>query len=233
MFKKVRADVQNRLVKVEIVRVQGGGVAQSQEEEHARDEPLIPGKILGGHAGLLQIFKGRDGVHPVVELPGIVDGGVAVGKVDLHGAAELRFHLFGDLQKPVPQAEEDLVGEGPQAETDDLLTAMYDSMAETLTDEQRTMLLKRVEDYEAKNGVTTKTTALKKKIKKTATVSEKDDERKNVEKAIDKAMKNVDYTLLQKEGSYTKSVEVNGKRYTVELKDNGIASCNGVEKEFE
>ena len=123
------------------------------------------------------------------------------------------------------------VGEGPQAETDDLLTAMYDSMAETLTDEQRAMLLKRVDDYEAKNGVTTKTTALKKKIKKTATDTEKETERANANNAIDKALEDVDYMALQKKDSYTKSVKVNGKMYTVEIKD-GVASCNGVKREW-
>lgn len=123
------------------------------------------------------------------------------------------------------------VGEGPQAETDDLLTAMYDSMAETLTDEQRAMLLKRVDDYEAKNGVTTKTTALKKKIEKTATDTEKEMARANANKAIDKALEDVDYVALQKKDSYTRSVKVNGKLYTVEIKD-GVASCNGVKREW-
>ena len=123
------------------------------------------------------------------------------------------------------------VGEGPQAETDDLLTAMYDSMAETLTDEQRAMLLKRVDDYEAKNGVTTKTTALKKKIEKTATDTEKETARANANKAIDKALEDVDYVALQKKDSYTRSVKVNGKLYTVEIKD-GVASCNGVKREW-
>lgn len=123
------------------------------------------------------------------------------------------------------------VGEGPQAETDDLLTAMYDSMAETLTDEQRAMLLKRVDDYEAKNGVTTKTTALKKKIEKTATDTEKETERANANKAIDKALEDVNYVSLQKKGSYTRNVKVNGKLYTVEIKD-GVATCNGVKREW-
>ena len=125
------------------------------------------------------------------------------------------------------------VGEGPQAETDDLLTAMYDSMAETLTDEQRAMLLKRVDDYEAKNGVTTKTTALKKKIKKTATDTEKDDARRNANKAIENVLENVDYTTLKKKGSYTKSVKIGKEFYDVVVNSNGTATCNGVKKEFE
>lgn len=124
------------------------------------------------------------------------------------------------------------VGEGPQAATDDLLTATYDRMAETLTDEQRAQLLEMVDDYEVKNGVTTKTTALKKKIKKTATDTEKDAERRNANKAIDKALEDIDYLTLQKKDSYTKSVKVNGKLYTVELNKDGMASCNGVKREF-
>ena len=124
------------------------------------------------------------------------------------------------------------VGEGPQAETDDLLTAMYDSMAETLTDEQRAMLLKRVDDYEKNNGVTTKTTALKKKIKKTATDTEKETERANANKAIDKALEDVDYYTLQKKGSYTKRVKIGKEFYDVVVNSDGTATCNGVKREW-
>ena len=123
------------------------------------------------------------------------------------------------------------VGEGPQAATDDFLEAMYDRMAANLTDEQRADLVNMVEEYERKNGVTTKTTALKKKIEKTATDTEKETARANANKAIDKALEDVDYVALQKKGSYTKSVKVNGKMYTVEIKD-GVASCNGVKREW-
>lgn len=123
------------------------------------------------------------------------------------------------------------VGEGQQAATDDFLEAMYDSMAANLTDEQRAELVNMVEEYERKNGVTTKTTALKKKIKKTATNTEKETELANANKAIDKALEDVNYMALQKNGSYTKSVKVNGKLYTVEIKD-GVASCNGVKREW-
>lgn len=123
------------------------------------------------------------------------------------------------------------LGEGKQTVDLDYLEAMYDSMAETWNDEQRDNLWSMVDEYEVENGVSPKTTALKKKIKKTATDTEKKTERANANKAIDKAMEDIDYMKLMK-GGYTKSVKVNGKRYTVELKDNGIASCNGVEKEF-
>lgn len=123
------------------------------------------------------------------------------------------------------------VGEGPQAATDDLMEALYNSVADDLTEQKRADLLKMVEDYEKNNGVTTKTTALKKKIKKTATDTEKDAERRNANKAIDKALEDVDYVTLQRKGGYTKSVKVNGKPYTVEIKD-GVASCNGVKREF-
>lgn len=123
------------------------------------------------------------------------------------------------------------VGEGPQAETDDFLEAMYDRMEANLTDEQRADLVNMVEEYERKNGITTKTTALKKKIEKTATDTEKNTARANANKAIDKALEDVDYVALQKKGSYTKGVKVNGKLYTVEIKD-GVASCNGVKREW-
>ena len=124
------------------------------------------------------------------------------------------------------------VGEGQQAETDDLMEALYNSVADDLTEQKRADLVNMVEEYERKNGVTTKTTALKKKIKKTATDTEKDEERRNANKAIDKAMEDVDYVTLQKKGGYTRSVKVNGKLYTVEIKD-GVASCNGVKREFQ
>lgn len=153
--------------------------------------------------------------------------GYRIKKAEIAKKRERLLSKFPDLETTYVD-----VGEGQQAETDDLMEALYNSVADDLTEQKRADLVNMVEEYERKNGVTTKTTALKKKIKKTATVSEKDDERKNVEKAINKATENVDYMKLRK-GSYTKSVEVNGKRYTVELKDNGIASCNGVEKEFE
>ena len=124
------------------------------------------------------------------------------------------------------------VGEGPQAATDDFLEAMYDRMAATLTDEQRADLLKMVEDYESKHGVTTKTTALKKKIEKTATDTEKETARVNANKAIDKALEDVDYMALQKKGSYTKSVKIGKEFYDVVVNSNGTATCNGVKKEF-
>lgn len=123
------------------------------------------------------------------------------------------------------------VGEGQQAATDDLMEALYNSVADDLTEQKRADLVNMVEEYERKNGVTTKTTALKKKIKKTATDTEKDDARRNANKAIDKALEDVDYVALQRKGGYTRSVKVNGKLYTVEIKD-GVASCNGVKREW-
>lgn len=123
------------------------------------------------------------------------------------------------------------VGEGQQAATYDLMEALYDSVADYLTEQKRADLVNMVEEYERKNGVTTKTTALKKKIKNTAIDTEKETERANANKAIDKALDDVNYMALQKNGSYTKSVKVNGKLYTVEIKD-GVASCNGVKREW-
>lgn len=123
------------------------------------------------------------------------------------------------------------VGEGQQAATDDLMEALYNSVADDLTEQKRADLVNMVEEYERKNGVTTKTTALKKKIKKTATDTEKHDARRNANNAIDKALEDVDYVALQRKGGYTRSVKVNGKLYTVEIKD-GVASCNGVKREW-
>lgn len=125
------------------------------------------------------------------------------------------------------------VGEGQQAATDDLMEALYNSVADDLTEQKRADLVNMVEEYERKNGVTTKTTALKKKIKKTATDTEKDDARRNANKAIDKALENVDYTSLQKKGSYTKSVKIGKEFYDVVVNSDGTATCNGVKREFE
>lgn len=125
------------------------------------------------------------------------------------------------------------VGEGQQAETDDLMEALYNSVADDLTEQKRVDLVNMVEEYERKNGVTTKTTALKKKIKKTATDTEKDEARRNSNKAIDKALEDVDYTTLQKKGSYTKSVKIGKKFYDVVVNSDGTATCNGVKREFQ
>ena len=124
------------------------------------------------------------------------------------------------------------LGEGKQTVDLDYLEAMYDSMAETWNDEQRDNLWSMVDEYEVENGVSPKTTALKKKIKKTATDTEKDDARRNANKAIDKALENVDYTTLSKKGSYTKSVKIGKEFYNVLVNSDGTATCNGVKKEF-
>lgn len=124
------------------------------------------------------------------------------------------------------------VGEGQQAATDDLMEALYNSVSDDLTEQKRADLLKMVDDYEKNNGVTTKTTALKKKIEKTATTKEKETARKNANKAIDKALEDVDYDTLQKKGSYTKSVKIGKEFYNVVVSSDGTATCNGVKKEW-
>lgn len=134
---------------------------------------------------------------------------------------------FPDLETTYVDA-----GEGPQAETDDLMEALYNSVADELTEQKRADLVNMVEEYERKNGVTTKTAALKKKIEKTATDTEKESARANANKAIDKALEDVDYVTLQRKGGYTRNVKVNGKLYTVEIKD-GVASCNGIKRMFQ
>lgn len=152
--------------------------------------------------------------------------GYRIKKAEIAKKRERLLAKFPDLETTYVD-----VGEGQQAATDDLMEALYNSVADDLTEQKRADLLKMVEDYEKNNGVTTKTTALKKKIKKTATDTEKETERANANKAIDKALEDVDYVVLQKKDSYTKSVKVNGKLYTVEIKD-GVASCNGVKREW-
>ena len=124
------------------------------------------------------------------------------------------------------------LGEGKQTVDLDYLEAMYDSMAETWNNEQRDNLWSMVDEYEVENGVSPKTTALKKKIKKTSTDTEKDDARRNANKAIDKALENVDYTSLQKKGSYTKSVKIGKEFYDVVVNSDGTATCNGVKREW-
>lgn len=152
--------------------------------------------------------------------------GYRIKKAEIAKKRERLLAKFPDLETTYVD-----VGEGQQAATDDLMEALYNSVADDLTEQKRADLVNMVEEYERKNGVTTKTTALKKKIKKTATDTEKDDARRNANKAIDKALENVDYMSLQNKGSYTRSVKVNGKLYTVEIKD-GVASCNGVKREW-
>jgi hypothetical protein len=152
--------------------------------------------------------------------------GYRIKKAEIAKKRERLLAKFPDLETTYVD-----VGEGQQAATDDLMEALYNSVADDLTEQKRADLVNMVEEYERKNGVTTKTTALKKKIKKTATDTEKDDARRNANKAIDKALDEVDYMAIQKKGSYTKSVKVNGKLYTVEIKD-GVASCNGVKREW-
>lgn len=51
-------------------------------------------------------------------------------------------------------------------------------------------------------------------------------------KAIDKALEEVDYTTLKKEGSYTKSVKIGKEFYDVVVNSNGTATCNGVKREW-
>jgi hypothetical protein len=152
--------------------------------------------------------------------------GYRIKKAEIAKKRERLLAKFPDLETTYVD-----VGEGQQAATDDLMEAIYNSVADDLTEQKRADLVNMVEEYERKNGVTTKTTALKKKIKKTATDTEKETERANANKAIDKALEDVDYVSLQKKGSYTRSVKVNGKLYTVEIKD-GVASCNGVKREW-
>lgn len=153
--------------------------------------------------------------------------GYRIKKAEIAKKRERLLSKFPDLETTYVD-----VGEGQQAETDDLMEALYNSVADDLTDQKRADLVNMVEEYERKNGVTTKTTALKKKIKKTATDTEKDAERKNANKAIDKALEDVDYTTLQKKGSYTKSVKIGKEFYDVVVNSNGTATCNGVKKEF-
>jgi hypothetical protein len=124
------------------------------------------------------------------------------------------------------------VGEGEQTVDLDYLEAKYDSMSETLTDQQRLELWDKVDEYEKQNGVSTKSTALKKKIKKTASDTDKANAEAIASKAIEKArVGGIDYTALSKSGSYKKKVELNGKPYVVTFEKDGdsiTATCNSV-----
>ena len=178
---------------------------------------------------LLDSYDGQlEALDNELSLPGDdkTKRGYRIKKAEIAKKRERLLAKFPDLETTYVD-----VGEGPQAATDDLMEALYNSVSDDLTEQKRAELVNMVEEYERKNGVTTKTTALKKKIEKTATDSEKETARANANKAIDKALEDVDYVALQKKDSYTRSVKVNGKLYTVEIKD-GVASCNGVKREW-
>ena len=121
------------------------------------------------------------------------------------------------------------LGEGKQTVDLDYLEAMYDSMAETWNDEQRDHLWSMVDEYEVENGVSPRTTALKKKIKKTATDKDKQQANKKANEAIDKALDGGvdDYKLRANNGSYTEDVYIDGKKYTVTVTKKA-ATCKGV-----
>ena len=79
--------------------------------------PLVPGEVLGDHHGLVQDLKVHPGVsHPVEQLVGVPDGGVAVVGVDVHGTAGLLLDVPPNGPQALLQAEEDLVLKGPEAE---------------------------------------------------------------------------------------------------------------------
>ena len=78
--------------------------------------PLVPGEVLGDHHGLVQDLKVHPGVsHPVEQLVGVPDGGVAVVGVDVHGTSGLLLDVPANGPQAVLQAEEDLVLKGPEA----------------------------------------------------------------------------------------------------------------------
>ena len=77
--------------------------------------PLVPGEVLGDHHGLVQDLKVHPGVsHPVEQLVGVPDGGVAVVGVDVHGTAGLLLDVPPNGPQALLQAKEDLVLEGPE-----------------------------------------------------------------------------------------------------------------------
>ena len=78
--------------------------------------PLVPGEVLGDHHRLVQDLKVHPGVaHPVEQLVGVPDGGVAVVGVDVHGTAGLLLDVPANGPQTLLQAEEDLVLKGPEA----------------------------------------------------------------------------------------------------------------------
>ena len=99
-FKEIRAFQENFFVEIEVVVVEGGGVAQAQEEENAGDAFLIKGEIFGDHAGGFQLVEIHQGANLLIQGSGVDDGGVAVGEMELDLAAGFRFHIPGNLQNP-------------------------------------------------------------------------------------------------------------------------------------
>ena len=94
--------------------MEGRGVAGAQEEEHSRQIFLIPGEVLGDHAGLRQFPEGHQSLHPVVKLRGIEHGGIAVVHVHVDGAAGVPLHGLSGGDDARPHGVEHVVGKGPQ-----------------------------------------------------------------------------------------------------------------------
>ena len=77
--------------------MEGRSISQSQEEEHARHMLLIPGKVLRRHEGFCQFLHGNNAADFVVYIIGIQHRGIAVGQVQIHGAAVGFFHIGSDV----------------------------------------------------------------------------------------------------------------------------------------
>ena len=103
----------------------------------------------------------------------------------------------------------------------------------SLTNDQKTAFLEKLKFYRAKYGNVEGLNDLINEVEKTSTKEEIDEEKRLAGIAIDKATKGgVEYTTLQKKGSYTKSVKIGKEFYNVVVSSDGTATCNGVKKQW-
>ena len=102
----------------------------------------------------------------------------------------------------------------------------------TLSKSEKVEFLERLKKYRDRYGNVEGLNGLITEVENSTTKEEKDEEKRLAGIAIDKALKNVDYTSLQKEGSYTKSVKIGKKFYDVVVNSDGTATCNGVKMQW-
>ena len=92
--------------------------------------------------------------------------------------------------------------------------------------------MERLKKYRDRYGNVEGLNGLITEVENSTTKEEKDEEKRLAGIAIDKALENVDYTKLQKKGSYTKSVKIGKKFYDVVVNSDGTATCNGVKMQW-
>ena len=112
---EVRAPVQYLLIKVKIIRMESRGIADAQEEEHTGQSFLIPGKVLGDHAGSSQLIEIHQFPYFFIKLLGIHHRGIAVVHVNGHGTAGSALHSLTDGHQACPKGVKYIVLEGTEA----------------------------------------------------------------------------------------------------------------------